>query len=215
MDWTFQSNPEFYKDLKIQSKSNSTVPKMKGSKYIKTRFKAMWLEFHISALSATNTIVPQVSDNQKEIHCTNYYTVCYWTRGQWPYIPASTRAIKVQLDFGSLWGYFDLRTASEIKSDIRLEFSDAKYLHSHVHIAYMVWAPLAASEAATSSKQPRRSNLTSVFQISDPIYLHIHVHIAEMVWALLAVSEATTASKQPRRSNMKSVTPSAYASMVT
>ena len=39
-----------------------------------------------------------------------------------------------------------------------------KYLHSHVHIHYMVWAFLASSEATTSSKQPRRPNLTWDFE---------------------------------------------------
>ena len=38
----------------------------------------------------------------------------------------------------------------------------------------LIWA----SEAATRSKQPWRSNLTSDFEISDPNYLRIHVHIA-------------------------------------
>ena len=31
------------------------------------------------------------------------------------------------------------------------KISDSSYLHIHVHIAYMVWALLVASEAATAS----------------------------------------------------------------
>ena len=43
-------------------------------------------------------------------------------------------------------------TASEVKSGIRFEISDLNYLHIHVHIAYMVWNLLTASEATTASK---------------------------------------------------------------
>ena len=63
--------------------------------------------------------------------------------------------------FDSLRGHYGLQTASEVRSDLRFEISDPNYLHIHVHIAYMVWALLAASEATTASKQPRMSNLTS------------------------------------------------------
>ena len=52
----------------------------------------------------------------------------------------------------------------------------------------MVWALLAASEAITASKQPRRSNLASDLKSVTP----------------MAASEAITASKQPQRSNMTS-----------
>ena len=41
------------------------------------------------------------------------------------------------------------------------KISDLFYLHIHVHIAYMVWTLLTASEATMASKQPRRSDLTS------------------------------------------------------
>ena len=44
------------------------------------------------------------------------------TRGQWPHIPVLTRAIKVRLDFGILWGHCHPRTVSEIKLDLRFEF---------------------------------------------------------------------------------------------
>ena len=64
--------------------------------------------------------------------------------------------------FGGLRGYHSLLTASEVKSDLIFEISDPYYLLIHVHIAYMVWALLAGSEATTASKQPQRSNLTSV-----------------------------------------------------
>ena len=54
--------------------------------------------------------------------------------------------------FGSLRGHHSLQTALEVKSDLRFEISDPNYLLIHVHIAYMVWALLAASKATTSSK---------------------------------------------------------------
>ena len=67
--------------------------------------------------------------------------------------------------FGSLRGCYDLKTASEDRSDIRFEISDLNYLHIHVHIAYMFLTHfegfLVASEATTASKRPRRSDLTS------------------------------------------------------
>ena len=40
--------------------------------------------------------------------------------------------------------------ALEVISDLRFEISDHKYLPIHVHIAYMVWTLLAASEATTA-----------------------------------------------------------------
>ena len=61
------------------------------------------------------------------------------------------------LDFCSLW-------ASEIKSDLIFEISDPNYQLVHMHIACMVWALMAASEATKASKQPQKSNLTSDFK---------------------------------------------------
>ena len=61
-------------------------------------------------------------------------------------------------------------TASEVKSDLRFEISDPNYLLIHVHIVYMVWALLAASEATTASKQPRRSKLSLQVKLVTPIY---------------------------------------------
>ena len=63
--------------------------------------------------------------------------------------------------FGSLGGRYGLQTASEVRSVLRFEISDLDYLHIHVHIVYMAWTLLTASEATTASKQPRRSDLTS------------------------------------------------------
>ena len=60
-----------------------------------------------------------------------------------------------------LWGHYGLQTALEVQYVLIFEISECNYLFIHVHIAYMVWALLAASEATTASKQPRRSNLTS------------------------------------------------------
>ena len=70
--------------------------------------------------------------------------------------------------FGSLRGHHSLQTASEVKSDLRFEISDPNYLLVHVHIAYMVWALLAASEATTASKQPQSSNLASDLKSVTP-----------------------------------------------
>ena len=106
---------------------------------------------------------------------------------------------------------------SEVKSHLRFEISYPNYLLIHVHIAYMLWALLAASKATKANKQTQRSNLTSDLKSVTPNYLLIYVHIADMVWTLLASSEATTASKQPQISNLtsdlKSVTPVTYLSM--
>ena len=71
--------------------------------------------------------------------------------------------------FGSLRGHYNLQTASEVKSYLIFQISDPNYLLIHVHIAYMVWAFLAATEATTASKQPRRSNLASDLKSVTPI----------------------------------------------
>ena len=67
--------------------------------------------------------------------------------------------------FDSLRGHYGLQIASEVRSDLRFEISDPKYLHIHVHIVYMFWAHfeglLEASEATTASKRPRNTNVTS------------------------------------------------------
>ena len=119
--------------------------------------------------------------------------------------------------FGSLQGHYSLQTASEVKFYLIFQISDPNYLLIHEHIAFMVWALLAASEATTASKQPWRSNLTSDLKSVTPItYLSMCILF---IWygPFMAASEATTASKQPRRSNLtsylKSVTPNTYLSM--
>ena len=67
----------------------------------------------------------------------------------------------------------------EVIYDLRFELSDLNYLHIHVHIAYMLWALLVASEANTSSKQPQRSNLTSDLEIVAQI-----AYATMFVWAV-------------------------------
>ena len=61
--------------------------------------------------------------------------------------------------FGSLRGHYGLQTASEVESDLVFQISDPNYLLIHMHIAYMEWTILAASEVTTPSKQPRSSSL--------------------------------------------------------
>ena len=53
------------------------------------------------------------------------------------------------------WGHYGPQTAT----DLIIQISVPIYLP--VHIAYMVWALLEASEATTASKQPQRSDKTS------------------------------------------------------
>ena len=48
--------------------------------------------------------------------------------------------------------------------------SDPNYLLIHVHIVYMVWTLLAASEATTASKQPRRSKRSLQVKLVTPIF---------------------------------------------
>ena len=54
--------------------------------------------------------------------------------------------------FGSLRGHHSLQTASEVKSDLRFEISDPKYLHSHEYIAsnepFCFWGPYNLQTAA-------------------------------------------------------------------
>ena len=87
--------------------------------------------------------------------------------------------------FDSLGGHYGLQTASEVRSDLRFEISDPKYLHIHVHIAYMFWAHfeglLEASEATTASKQPRSSNFSSDLEFVAQI-----AYETMFVWAVQA-----------------------------
>ena len=52
----------------------------------------------------------------------------------------------------------------------RFEISDPNYLLIHVHIVFMVWALLAASEATTVSKQRLRLKLSLQVKLVTPIY---------------------------------------------
>ena len=63
--------------------------------------------------------------------------------------------------FGRLRGRYGLQTASEARSDLSFIIGDLDYLHIQVHITYMVWTLMTASESTMASKQPRRSNMTS------------------------------------------------------
>ena len=63
----------------------------------------------------------------------------------------------MRLDFGSLWGHYGLRTASEMKSDLRFEFSVPKYIVMSILILMNFWA----SGTIMASKQPWRSNMRS------------------------------------------------------
>ena len=47
------------------------------------------------------------------------------------------------------WDQYVPHTALEVSYDLIIEISDHNYLLSHVHIAQMVWALLAASEATS------------------------------------------------------------------
>ena len=82
--------------------------------------------------------------------------------------------------FDSLRGHYSLQTASEVMSDLIFQISDPDYLLVHVHIVYMVWALLLASEATTASKQPQRRNLTSDLKTATPI-THLSISIL-LIW---------------------------------
>ena len=73
--------------------------------------------------------------------------------------------------FDSLGGHYGLQTASEVRSALRFEISDLNYLHIHVHIVYMVWTLLAASEATTASEVKTES----AGEIGDPNLLYDQV----------------------------------------
>ena len=68
------------------------------------------------------------------------------------------------------WGHYSNQTALEVNYNLRFEISDPNYLLIHVHLAYMAWSLLAASEATTASKQPRRSKLSLQVKLVTPIY---------------------------------------------
>ena len=83
--------------------------------------------------------------------------------------------------FGGLGGRYGLQTASEVRYALRFEISDLIYLHILVHIAYMVWSLLTASEATTASKQPWRSDLTSDLKSVTP-NTYISIGILLIIW---------------------------------
>ena len=88
---------------------------------------------------------------------------------QWPQLPTYSYCLLGMGPFVSLRGHPSLQTVSEVKCNLSFEISDPNYLLVHVHIAYMVWGLLAASEATTASKQPWRSNQTSHLKSVTPI----------------------------------------------
>ena len=81
--------------------------------------------------------------------------------------------------FDSLGGHYSLQTALEDRSDLKFEISDLNYLHIYVHIVYMVWNLLVASEATAASKWPRSSNFTSDLELVAQI-----AHATMFVWAV-------------------------------
>ena len=78
-----------------------------------------------------------------------------------PYYLYINMHIAYMVPYDGLWGHYSLQTPSDANSDNILEFSDLNYVPIHVHIDYMEWTLLAASEAPAASKQPQRSNITT------------------------------------------------------
>ena len=117
---------------------------------------------------------------------------CGKTRVQWSYIPAYI-------------------PEQPLRSDLWLEFTDLKYLHSHMHIPYMAIRSYYSLQAALDVKFDLR------FEISEPQLPTYPCAYCLYSMDLLAASEATKAGKQPQRSNLtsdlKSVTSITYISM--
>ena len=100
---------------------------------LRTSFKAILRSFegHLSTLLNLKSVTPII-----------YISMCIlliWYGPFWQLL----RPLQPPNSFG-------------VKSDLGFEISDPNYLLIHVHIVYMVWAFLAASEATTASKQPQR-----------------------------------------------------------
>ena len=90
----------------------------------------------------------------------------------------------------ALYTCVDKGNKSLVKSELIFEISDPNYLPIHVHIAYMVLAFLAASEAtfrhySLQTALEVKSDLR--FEISDPNYLLIDVHFVDTVWAFYGI----------------------------
>ena len=98
--------------------------------------------------------------------------------------------------------------ALEDKSGLRFEISDVGYLDIHVHIAYMVWIILTASEATTASaatiasKQPQRSNLISVSPISYVTMFICDFAVAIAPLVITDIPAGSTSCTYPRHPNI-------------
>ena len=77
--------------------------------------------------------------------------------------------------YGSLRGHYSLQTASEVKSNLRCEISDLKYLQIYVQIVYLVPYGDLRGHYSLQTAAEVKSDLR--FEICDLNYLHIHVHI--------------------------------------
>ena len=96
------------------------------------------------------------------------------TRGQWPYIPASTRAMRnrhvVLYDLNYPSKYI---TPNDLGGHLTSDLKSATL----ITLVSMCILPLTVSEAMAAYKRPRRS-YDLRFEISNLDYPGIHVHIA-------------------------------------
>ena len=99
------------------------------------------------------------------------------TRGQWPYIPASTRTMRnrhvVLYDLNYPNKYI---TPNDRGGHLTSDLKSA----SLITLVSMCILPPTASEAMAASKRPQRS-YDLRFDISNPDYPSIHVHIASIL----------------------------------
>ena len=73
--------------------------------------------------------------------------------------------------FDSLRDHYSLKTASEVKSDLRFEISDPNYLLIHVHIDYMVWAPFGSLRGHCSLQMASEVKSDFRYKFSDFNYI--------------------------------------------
>ena len=114
------------------------------------------------------------------------------TRGQWPYRPAATRALKDNLGIhmhiasnsnsGGLWGHSSLMIASmasEVKLDFRFGISNLNFPQIHVHIAFnRHFGGLGGYGGLQMTSMASEVKFDFWFKISNLNYPGIHVHNA-------------------------------------
>ena len=82
----------------------------------------------VSELRIIQPLGSDLTSNLKSVTSITYISMCILLTWFGPF-------------YDGLRGHYSLQAANEVKFNLRFEISDFNYLHIHVHIDFMVWAP--------------------------------------------------------------------------